>query len=378
MLQSVVASPLERLRIIEEPDRNLPSVSIIIPCRNEERFVASCLDSILIDRYPLDRLEVLVVDGMSKDTTREIVRSYSERHPFIVMLDNPRCVTPCALNLGIASAQGDVILRMDAHTFYEPGYIRACIDGLTRYGADNVSGALRIIPVRHRLIDRAVVRAWSHPFGGGRAPHRTVLGGDPIFVDMVPFFCCRRELVHAVGNFNERLLRHQDFDFLARLKRRGARCLLVPAAICNYHAHCDFKSFCRHGFRDGLWVFLALERSDSVPFLPRHLAPLALVSALAVGLVGAPFSSLAAWGLGALLTLYAVVALISAAQVSRAERDLRMLVAMPAMFAARHFTFGVGSLVGVARIAISREFWNRARKRLTGNSKERITIRESK
>jgi glycosyltransferase involved in cell wall biosynthesis len=367
--QSIVAPTPKSAQIVDETDRSLPTVSIVIPCRNEERVVAACLDSIIADGYPLNRLEVLVVDGMSTDKTREIVGSYSERYSFIVILDNLRSITPCALNLGIASARGDVILRMDAHTSYEPGYIRACIDGLTRYGADNVSGALRIVPAKDSLIDRAVVRAWSHRFGGGSAPHRTVLSGDPVFVDLVPFFCCRREMVHAVGNFNEQLLRHRDFDFLARMKQRGARCLLVPTAICNYFARSDFRSFCKHGFYDGLWVFLALERTDSVPFLPRHLAPLVLVSALAVGALGGLFWSPLAWAFSALLTLYAVVALISAAQVSRTESDLRMFFVMPVMFAARHFTFGVGSLTGVARIVTSREFWSRTRKRLRGRNR---------
>jgi len=344
----------------QAPAHSVPSVSIVIPCRNEVRFIGRCLDSIISDGYPLNRIEVLVADGMSTDGTREIVSSYAERFPFVHLLDNPRGITPCALNIGIASARGDIILRMDAHTAYQPGYITACLDGLARFGADNVSGLLRLVPAADRLIDRAVVRAWSHPFGGGRAPHRTVRGGEPRFVDLVPFFCCRRELVHAVAPFNERLLRHQDFDFLARLKERGARCLLVPAAICNYYARSDFKSFCKHGFRDGLWVFLALQHSNSVPFLPRHLVPLAFVVTLAMASIGATFSIGVAWGLGALLAIYGVVALISAAQVSHEEHDLRMIVIMPIMFAARHITFGVGSLVGVARLALSREFWSRA------------------
>ena len=101
----------------------MPYVSILVPCRNEGKWIGPCLDSILANDYPGERLEVLVVDGMSSDETRSVVERYAARHACIRLLDNARQITPVALNIGIAAAQGTVILRMDAHVDYPADYI---------------------------------------------------------------------------------------------------------------------------------------------------------------------------------------------------------------------------------------------------------------
>ena len=152
-----------------------PFVSIIIPCRNERGFIATCLDSVLRDGFPLDRLEVLVVDGGSGDGTRDIVEEYSARFPCVRLLDNPRRAVPSALNIGIARASGDVIMRMDAHAELERGYIAGCLAALDEHNADNVGGIWKIVPRSPTAIGRAVVKALSHPFGVGNARYR--LGG---------------------------------------------------------------------------------------------------------------------------------------------------------------------------------------------------------
>src|SRR5437879_350126 len=97
----------------------LPFVTIVVPCRNEGKHIARCLESILANDYPKDRLEILVVDGMSSDGTREIVRSYCERHETIRLVDNPQKHIPVAMNLGIRNARGDTIIKMDAHSTYQ-------------------------------------------------------------------------------------------------------------------------------------------------------------------------------------------------------------------------------------------------------------------
>src|SRR6266576_6173949 len=118
-----------------------PFVSIVVPCRNEAEYIRPLLDSILANEYPRDRLEVLVVDGMSDDGTRAVIAAYASRHPVIQLLDNPKRITPHALNLGITRAQGAIIMRMDAHAHYPPNYVADLVDWLERTGADYVGGA---------------------------------------------------------------------------------------------------------------------------------------------------------------------------------------------------------------------------------------------
>ena len=99
-------------------------VTIVIPCRNEKKYIRACLDSILANDYPKDKVEILVVDGMSDDKTRAIIERYARSYSFIRILGNPRRITPCALNIGIKNAQGDIVLRSDAHSIYASSYIK--------------------------------------------------------------------------------------------------------------------------------------------------------------------------------------------------------------------------------------------------------------
>ena len=133
-----------------------PFVSIIIPCRNEERFIGLCLDSVLANDYPLDRLEVLVVDGMSEDGTRRIVEDYALRSACIRLLDNPQKITPTALNIGIANATGQIVMRMDAHSRYPRNYVSGLITWQARTGADNVGGVRVKLPTNDTCMAQAI------------------------------------------------------------------------------------------------------------------------------------------------------------------------------------------------------------------------------
>src|SRR5438128_6037660 len=115
---------------------NSSVVSVIIPCRNEERFIDACLASVMACDFPKDRLEVLVVDGMSDDATRTIVARHIAADGVIRLIDNPDRIAPTALNAGIRSARGDVIVRLDAHCLYPPNYLSSLVDWLDKSGAD--------------------------------------------------------------------------------------------------------------------------------------------------------------------------------------------------------------------------------------------------
>ena len=106
---------------------NQPFVSIIIPCRNEGKFIGACIESILENDYPKDRMEIFVIDGMSTDHTRETVSRFVKRYPFIFLLDNQHKHTAAALNMGIKKSTGSVIMRLDAHTTYTAEYISKCV-----------------------------------------------------------------------------------------------------------------------------------------------------------------------------------------------------------------------------------------------------------
>ena len=335
----------------------VPFVSIVIPCRSERAFIARCLDSILRDGFPLDRLEVLVVDGRSDDGTRDVVEEYSARFPCIRLLDNPGRAVPSALNIGITRARGDVIMRMDAHAELEQGYIVGCVAALDQHDADNVGGTWRIVPRSPTAIGRAIVKALSHPFGVGNARYRLGGAARAREVDTVPWFCCRRELFRDVGLFNEKLIRGQDMEFSLRLQRQGRRTVLVPGVESRYYARSDFESFVKHNWTNGKWAILPYLHAPNRPVSWRHLVPLTFVvgamSAVGIALVQPSMTVVPAAVVGA----YGTACLLASAGVAWRERDIRYLLLLPWVFASLHVSYGLGSVAGVTRVVSSPRFW---------------------
>lgn len=330
----------------------LKFVSIIIPCRNEGKFIGMCLDSIIANDYPKDLMEVLVVDGMSIDGTRDILHKYAGQYPFIKFLDNPKQITPAALNIGIAAAKGEIIMRMDAHTTYEKDYISKCVLALDEQKADNVGGIWKTIPRDNTRVGMAIVSSLSHPFGTGNAYYRLQSSKQPRQVDTVPFFCCRRKVFESLGLFNESLARGQDMEFSLRLKRAGYRTVLIPNIISCYYARSDMKSFWKHNFQNGVWAILPFLYSDVVPVALRHLVPMGFVLALIVTLLTAVLWPPGVWLFSALAGSYLLACLSASFHVAWRERDVRLAFLMPMVFGSLHLGYGFGSVWGLMKALV--------------------------
>ncbi len=134
----------------------LPFVSVIIPCRNEEMYIDRCLNSILSNDYPRDKIKILVADGMSRDGTRSIVAAFAERYPFIKLPENTKGSFTAGVNLGIKHASDEIILIMGSHACYEKRYISKCVKFLMEYGADNVGGVATSTPFKNTLMVKAI------------------------------------------------------------------------------------------------------------------------------------------------------------------------------------------------------------------------------
>lgn len=205
----------------------LPFATVIVACRNEEKYIQACLDSLIAQDYPKDRMEIFVVDGMSEDRSRAIADDYALRYPHVRILQNLRLITPCALNIGIRAAKGDYILVMGAHAVYQSDYVSLCVRNAESSHADNVGGILNTMPASDSPQAKAIALALSHPFGAGNARFRVGLA-KPEWVDTVFGGCYRRDVFQRIGLFNERLVRSQDMEFNTRLKNAGGKILLVP------------------------------------------------------------------------------------------------------------------------------------------------------
>lgn len=333
------------------PAAPLPRVTVLVPCRNEVRHIGPCLDSLLGGDFPADALEILVVDGMSDDGTRDIVADYARRHPAVRLVDNPRRITPTALNTGIRAARGGILVRADAHVDYPPTYVRRLVEALEDSGADNVGAVLATTPANGGPLARAIAVAMAHPFGVGNSYFRIGVT-EPRWVDTIAFFCCRRETFDRVGMFDEELLRAQDAEFNARLIARGGRILLIPDVVARYYARETFGQVARMFYQYGYFKPLMARKVGRVMTV-RQIVPAGFVASLAAATL-AGFVFPPAWVAGAgILGAYAAVALAMAARASR-SLGVRGALALAAVFPVLHVSYGLGFLRRLIEFALPR------------------------
>jgi len=331
-------------------------VSIIIPCRNEEKHIKRCLDSIIANDFPRERLEVLVADGISSDTTRDIVNDYAQKNQFLKLLKNPKKTTSCALNIGIEHSMGDVIMKIDAHSIYKKDYISNCLKYLIEFDADNVGGILIPISDDKSLISEAIGLVISSPFGVGGSYFR-IGSTKPRWVDTVAFGCYRKQVFEKIGLYNEDLVRGQDMEFNSRLRKSGGKILLHPKIIGYYYYPNTFFEFLRHNFTNGLWAILPFKHSDVLPVTLRHLVPLAFISITTFFGFAALFNAGYFLMFISIAALYVLANLYFSVTTALRERNWRMIFLMPPVYAILHVSYGLGSLCGFAAIAASNKFW---------------------
>ena len=330
----------------------LPTVSIVMPCRREAAHIQKVLQSILAGDYPADLLEILIVDGMSDDGTREIVTRFAQQHPQVALVDNPRRVIPAALNAGIRKATGRIIVRMDAHTTYAPDYVRQCVRGLIRTGADNVGGPCETVPGEPTLMGRTFATVLSHPFGVGNAHYKLGIT-QPLEVDAVPFGCMWRERMLEVGPYDEEIARSEDISFTARLRRMGGKVMLLPEIHSYYHARSRLGPFSRHSLSNGYWITYPLAFGVVVGSW-RHYIPLVFLLSLLGPLLLAVWWPPALWLAIVSAGAYAAVAVAAGLGAARKARSVAMAFALPPAFLLLHLLYGIGTLAGLIGAGIRR------------------------
>jgi succinoglycan biosynthesis protein ExoA len=340
---------------------SLPFVSVVVPCRNEEKRIASCLDSILANDYPKDRMEILVLDGMSEDETREIVQEHARRDARIRLVDNPQKHIPVAMNIGIRAARGERILKMDAHSTYPPEYISRCVHYQDIYGAENVGGVWKMVPMPETAIAKAIVLGLRHRFGSGNA--NVKVGVDkPTWSDTAAFGCFRRDLFERIGMYDEKLLSSSDLDLNQRIQAAGGGILVVPDVVISYVADPNLRALRRHVFADGVWVSYVLKFGKKA-WSWRHWVPGAFVLSLLISFALAAVNRGFLWLGLSIAGIYVAASLAVSLQIAMRERDPRYAFLLPIVFAVRHFAHGIGTLFGLVLVVLPGEHWKGRRGR---------------
>lgn len=323
-------------------------LSVICPIYNEEKYIANCIESILLQDYPKDDLEVLFVDGMSKDRTREIVAEYTRKYPFIRLIDNPEKIVPYAMNYGIRASKGEVIIRLDAHATYEKNYFSALVRRLNELGADNVGSVCKTDVLNKTPKTLAIREVLSNKFGVGNSVFRT--GIDKVMeVDTVPFGCWRRDVFDKYGLYDLRLVRNQDIELNKRILRGGGKIFIVPDTYCTYLARETFKGLAKNNYGNGKWNILTVHYTKQVNSLSiRHFIPLAFVLSLILPVIASifylPLIALAA------LSLIAYVLLLGLISIKLSFSKKLNFFYLLASFLVLHLSYGWGSLVGICKV----------------------------
>ncbi len=326
-----------------EPAMKTIDASVIVPIRNEEKYVATCLKSLLQQSVRAETYEIIVVDGRSSDRSKEIVEDIQRDYPNVVCLDNPAAIAPVAMNIGIRNARGKVIIRADGHNFYPHSYIENCVKYLEQTGADNVGGPWLTVPANETFQARLVAAILSNPFGVGGSRFRTSDADG--FVETVPFGAFRRELFDRIGMYNEKLVRNQDNELNARILAAGGKIYQTSALQTEYHPVASFTELLAQIFKTSQWhVFSIRENKRSMGF--RHLAPAGFVIVLAALLCLSLVSHLALLALLSLLTVYLVTGFWVAVSRSR-DWGWPTSLTMPFASLCFHFSYGLGTLVGL-------------------------------
>jgi succinoglycan biosynthesis protein ExoA len=315
-----------------------------MPVRNEATFISRSLDAVLAQDYPLERMELIVADGISTDGTREIIESFQTRYPELKLINNPGKIVPTGLNLAIAQSSGEVIVRVDGHCEIASDYVRRCVEHLLSVGVDAVGGPLETIG--ETSLARLIAISMSSVFGVGGAAFRTV-ANKTMLTDTVAFPAYRRSIIERAGPFDEELVRNQDDEYNYRLRKMGARILLASDVRCRYYSRSSLSSLGRQYFQYGYWKVRVLQK-HSGQMQPRQFVPPLFVGVCLLFLLLLPLTSIAGYFLGAAVGSYAI-ANITASFLSLRKSTYRFLPLMPIVFATLHVAYGLGFLTGFVK-----------------------------
>ena len=320
--------------------------SIIIACRNEEKHIKKCLDSLIDQNCHESNNEIVVVDGMSDDKTREVVKKIQILNPKsnIKLLDNPKRFNSFGFNIGIKEARGDIIIIFGAHSTADKNFISKNIEYLKKTQADCVGGPIETIG--KSFVGKIISFVLSSPFGIGGAKFR--YSQKEGYVDTVAYGAYEKDVFEKIGLFDERLIRNHDIEFNTRLIKSGGKIFMTPEIKSYYYCPNSIIRFSKQGFSNGLWnIYTSKLMPGSLRL--RHFVPLCFVTGLLGSILISLFSPIGKWLLCLMVFLYIIGDLLFSLKISF-RKGLKYLLPLPIFFFVLHFSYGLGSLWGILTI----------------------------
>ena len=327
------------------------AISIIIPCRNEEKFIKGVIRSVLefLDPDKIIR-EILLIDGKSSDNTRNIISELAATDHRIKLVENPHKHQSAALNIGIRQASGDYIMRLDAHAVYPADYLILCHNTAKKTRADNVGGIVFPKISQSRYCASLVHALTTHKFGVGDSAFRTSLQPGP--TDTVPYGFFTKDIFERIGLFDERLVRAQDYEFNRRINAAGGTVWLNPEIQVGYFNQPTLWRFLKKMFVQDAPYNAYMWYLAHYTFAFRH----AVTGIFTLGIIlGGALSMVfwwARWPFLAVVGLYGLIAVTASVQQAWRYKQLLHVFLLPISFFLFHFIHGCGLLSGIIRLLL--------------------------
>jgi succinoglycan biosynthesis protein ExoA len=324
----------------------MPKVSIIVPCYNEQPTIRLLLTAIYQQSFPLDEMEVIIADGMSLDGTRQEIISFQEQYSDleIRIVDNPQRIIPAALNRALEAAEGEYIVRLDAHSMPDKMYVTHSVAGLEAGLGDNVGGVWDIQPGAEGWAAESIAAAAAHPLGVGGALYRYATVAAE--VDTVPFGAFRRSLLDEVGMFDETLLTNEDYEFNTRIRLNGGKIWLNPQIHSVYFARETFGKLAQQYFRYGFWKWRMLKRYPDTLRWRQALPPVFVLSIIMLAIT-AVIWPLAGLLLGIEIIAYLAILVLGTGSLAMRQKKYYLLAGVPLAIVVMHVCWGSGFLSSI-------------------------------
>lgn len=333
----------------------LVKVSLLIPCRNEIKYISQLVKNIIDQDYSSHYLEIFFIDGMSNDGTRQIIQSYINKYNNFKLIDNNNKTVPFALNEGIRISSGEIIIRLDAHAIYPKNYITELVKYIQTLDADNVGGVWETMPANNSYVAKGIAISLSSLFGVGNADYRllTTQKREYYEVDTVPFGCYKREIFDKIGLFDEDLTRNQDNEFNERIINAGGKIYLIPSIKIIYFARENyiklFNMFFQYGYFGPL-VDIKLRKTTRLRRYIPSLFVLSLLFPILFSTVNFSFVYITI----SIFSFYFIIAIIFSLIETYKRRSIYLVPFVLYAYLISHLAYGLGYIKGFISFIVFR------------------------
>lgn len=325
---------------------NPTQISVIIPCRNEEEYIEDCLVSLLGQNGLTGKIEILVVDGMSTDNTRNIVNGFAKENLQIKLLNNPSLFTPHAMNIGIKESEGEYIAILGAHTKYSEDYLAKCINLMNEH-PDAICVGGPITSYGNSSFGRATALAMSSKIGVGNAKHR--FSDYEGYAEGACFPVFKREVFNQVGLYDENLIRNQDDEFNFRMHKQNLKVYLSHKIKSTYFVRDTPKELFKQYFAYGLWRVVVIKK-HRMPRSLRQVVPVSFFMLMFLLILVSPFIPFNTLITSLTLPIIYFLFLVLFGLGLSKNHGLKIGLLFPLSVFIMHFSYALGFSVGIIKI----------------------------